>query len=80
MTRADAFRGAVLETLRAIDRVAERLGYAPTVREVCRERVIASPSTVHRHLSELRDAGLVSWSAGASRTLVVTSAGHEALA
>lgn len=34
-------------------------GYGPTVREICRELGLSSPSTVHVHLKALEDKGLI---------------------
>lgn len=47
----------------------EKLG-RPTVREIGTQ-VGISVATVHHHLSELKDEGLVTWEVGKARTIQV---------
>lgn len=54
-------------------------GYSPTIRELCDGMGLASVSTVHCHLLNLRDQGAVTWVYNQVRTLVVTGAGRNAL-
>lgn len=54
-------------------------GYAPTVRDLCDQIGVASPSTIHVHLTILREEGCVDWLDGQARTLHLTSTGRAAL-
>jgi repressor LexA len=45
--------------------------YPPTVRELCRELGLSSPSTVHGFLERLKLNGLVTWEERCIRTLKV---------
>ena len=47
---------AVLES---IERCIERKGYGPTVREICSDLGLCSPSTVHVHLKTLEQKGYI---------------------
>jgi len=49
--------GRQTEILQFINRHCEETGYPPTVREIGEAVGLASPSTVHAHLSKLTDAG-----------------------
>lgn len=46
--------------------------YPPTVRELADATGIQSPSTIHRHLTYLREDGQVAWTPGHPRTLILT--------
>lgn len=45
--------------LDCIEHFIEAHGYGPTVREVCQDLGLSSPSTVHVHLKALEDKGLI---------------------
>ena len=42
-----------------IERCIEEKGYGPTVREICAELGLSSPSTVHVHLKTLEQKGYI---------------------
>lgn len=44
-------------------------GYAPTVREIMDGVGLASTAAVQYHLEKLRDAGVITWIPGRSRTI-----------
>ncbi len=48
-------------------------GYPPSVREICAEMGLRSPSTVHAHLKKLQEAGYLETSTHKSRTLTPVS-------
>ena len=48
-------------------------GYPPSVREICAEMDLRSPSTVHAHLKKLQDAGYLEPSDHKSRALTPVS-------
>ena len=52
------------------DRIATH-GYPPSVREICAEVRLRSPSTVQRHLNILEDAGYIRRERGSSRSLTL---------
>ncbi len=60
------------KTLRALARLIDERGYAPTVRELADRLGWRSTNAVHPHLRALRDQGLVTWWEGHSRTLRLT--------
>lgn len=66
--------------LQAISDFADIHGYAPTVRELRETMGYASVSTVHTHLTILRDEHAVDWVDGQARTLHMTASGRRALA
>lgn len=51
--------------------LTRQFGGAPSVRELAAAVGLASPSSMHRHLCHLRDAGLVTWVPGRLGTLRV---------
>lgn len=53
------------------DFIAER-GYSPTYEEIAQGVSLAARSTVFGHLCKLREAGLVDWVDGSSRSLHLT--------
>lgn len=67
------------QILEAIDYHKEQKGYPPTAREITRMVGLASVSTVHVHLTVLRNKGAVEWAPGLPRTLRITSDGYDAL-
>ena len=48
-------------------------GYPPSVREICAEMNLRSPSTVHAHLKKLQEAGYLEPTEHKSRTLTPVS-------
>lgn len=67
---------AQARVLIAIEQLYQLQGYAPTVREL-RDRIgYGSVSTIHAHLSSLREAGYVNWVPTMARTLALTDAGR----
>lgn len=54
-------------------------GYPPTVREICSYVGLASPSTVHGHLSRLEKAGYLSRDASKTRAIELTDLALTAL-
>ena len=66
-------------TLAALHHLAWSKGYAPDLRELA-ERTRVSTTRIHQILDDLRQAGLVTWEAGKSRTLRLTPDGLEAVA
>ena len=48
-------------------------GYPPSVREICTEMGLRSPSTVHAHLKKLQEAGYLEPTEHKSRALSPTS-------
>ena len=64
--------------LEILDWQAEH-GYSPSIRELCYLLGLATPSTVHTHLTRLREQGFVTWVDGQTRTLVVTAAARAKL-
>ena len=47
-------------------------GYGPTVREICEEMGLSSPSTVHVHLKALEDKGMINRDPLKSRSITLT--------
>lgn len=72
MSRPTIRQTDLLEAIRCYQ--AER-GYSPTVRELCEILGVASTSTVHWHLANLQERGLVTWEPGLTRTLRLTGGG-----
>ncbi len=58
--------------LDCIERSILEKGYGPTVREVCKELGLSSPSTVHVHLKALEEKGLIKRDPLKSRSIVLT--------
>lgn len=59
---------------RVYDCIAEaisRQGYAPSVREICAELGLTSPSTVHFHIKHLAELGLIERAPGKGRAIVL---------
>jgi len=69
MTRHRADRGAMI--VATIADYHATYGYGPTVRELGERVGLASTSAVVYHLTQLRDAGRVTWEPGIARTLAV---------
>lgn len=57
--------------LHAIRTLTDRLGYAPTIRELADECGLHGPNSVKAHLEPLRRKGWVTWEDGKARTLRV---------
>ncbi|MDO4501894.1 MAG: transcriptional repressor LexA [Coriobacteriia bacterium] len=66
---------AVLDCIR---KCIEERGYAPTVRDICKELGLSSPSTVHVHLKALEDKGLIKRDAHKSRSIILVDQEGEA--
>lgn len=49
----------------------DKNGYAPTLREISKEVGLASIGTTHRHVSNLRDEGLIDFQRYKGRTIVI---------
>lgn len=60
---------AVLED---IERHIREKGYGPTVREVCKDLGLSSPSTVHVHLKALEEKGLITRDPLKSRSIALS--------
>ena len=58
--------------LDCIEHFIEAHGYGPTVREVCQDLGLSSPSTVHVHLKALEDKGLIKRDPLKSRSITLT--------
>ncbi len=52
---------------------SDRYGFSPTYREIADGLGYASVSTVHRHIAELKETGLISETDGKSRSLVLAN-------
>lgn len=59
-----------LDVLRTVERFRAVHGYSPSVREVCDGCGLTSTASAHRHLEALRDAGMLTWQRGKTRTIV----------
>lgn len=57
----------------AILRSVEERGFPPSVRELCDELGLSSPSTVHHHLHRLVRQGRITLVPGSPRTLRVVA-------
>ena len=51
-----------------------QMGYPPTVREIGQHVGVRSPSTVKYHLDHLRQAGLLQWDGGKTRSITLPNA------
>lgn len=60
--------------LDSIEKCIREKGYGPTVREVCIDLGLSSPSTVHVHLKALEDKGLITRDPLKSRSIALTYA------
>lgn len=61
-----------------IEKHIREKGYGPTVREVCQELGLSSPSTVHVHLKALEEKGYIRRDPMKSRSISLTSLGDYA--
>lgn len=61
-----------LGVLECIEKCIKEKGYGPTVREICQELNLSSPSTVHVHLKSLEDKGYIRRDAMKSRSITLT--------
>ena len=57
--------------LNCIENFINEKGYGPTVREICQELCLSSPSTVHVHLNSLEKKGYIKRDAMKSRSIIV---------
>lgn len=62
-----------------IERHISEKGYGPTVREVCEDLGLSSPSTVHVHLKALEEKGFIKRDPLKSRSISLTYAVEEAV-
>lgn len=62
-----------------IERHIAEKGYGPTVREVCEDLGLSSPSTVHVHLKALEEKGFIKRDPLKSRSISLTYAVEEAV-
>ncbi len=46
-----------------------RMGYAPSIMEICKQFKLSSPATVHKHLSHLEEKGLIRRQHNLSRSI-----------
>ena len=60
------------EILDVIRRWIAEKGYCPSIRELCAEVRLSSPSTVHAHLRELENQGYITRPDGKNRSIVLT--------
>lgn len=74
MSKRDEKRAQILEFVTA--KVTEE-GYVPSVREICKAVGLSSPATVHYHLNQLCDEGLISKEPGKKRFLRLSGAGSS---
>ncbi len=73
--RASKRQQAVLD---CIERCIADKGYGPTVREICEDLGLSSPSTVHVHLKALERKGLIKRDPLKSRSITLASADRDA--
>ncbi|MDO4182361.1 MAG: transcriptional repressor LexA [Coriobacteriia bacterium] len=57
--------------LDCIKQCIEEIGYAPTVRDICRRMGLSSPSTVHVHLNSLEEKGYIKRDPLKSRSIIL---------
>ncbi len=62
-----------------IERHITEKGYGPTVREVCEDLGLSSPSTVHVHLKALEEKGFIKRDPLKSRSISLTYAVEQAI-
>ena len=62
-----------------IERHIAEKGYGPTVREVCEDLGLSSPSTVHVHLKALEEKGFIKRDPLKSRSISLTYAVEQAI-
>ena len=66
------------ETLDYLGEFIERHGYAPSLEEICRHFGLASLATVHKHLTNLQQKGLIRRTRNRSRSLELIPARSQA--
>lgn len=59
------------EVLEEIKKFIKENGYSPTVRELCKIMCVSSPTTIHTHLTALKDKGYITYQEKKSRTIKV---------
>lgn len=57
------------ECLIIINLLTKAKGYAPTIREICKEMNVNSSATVYTHLKKLREKGYIIWKEKEKRTI-----------
>lgn len=65
------------EVLAALERLVERDGFAPTMRELASEVGLRSPSSVHQNVEVLEEAQLIERLPARPRALRLTTDRHE---
>jgi len=50
----------------------QRMGYAPSIMEICKQFKLSSPATVHKHLIHLEEKGLIHRQHNLSRAIELT--------
>ena len=63
--------------LDSIERIVKEKGYGPTVREICSDLGLSSPSTVHVHLKTLEQKGYIVRDPLKSRSIMLASRSTE---
>lgn len=53
----------------AIKNYINKVGYGPTIRELCEMTGKSSPATIHSHLKSLKKKGYITYENGKSRTI-----------
>ena len=71
MTERDSLTKKQKAVLSCIENCIAEKGYGPTVREICQELGLSSPSTVHVHLNSLEKKGYIKRDAMKSRSITL---------
>ncbi|SDK47771.1 LexA family protein [Sediminibacillus albus] len=66
------------EILQCIQDMTREKGYAPTVREIAEEVGLNSTATVHRHLNDMEEFGLIEKLGNSPRAIRVVSGSNPA--
>lgn len=66
-----------LEILEMVTGYIREHGFSPTLREIADATGISSSSVVAYHLSHMRDAGIITYRDGLSRTIAIVGADNE---
>jgi len=61
--------------LQAIDNFIEKMGYSPSVRELCKITGRNSPATIQYHLRNLKQMGYINYNEKQSRTIRIIRKG-----
>ena len=71
MSEKEKLNKKQLGVLKCIEKCIKEKGYGPTVREICQELNLSSPSTVHVHLNSLEEKGYIKRDAMKSRSITL---------